>query len=174
MTKGKLIIYTADDGGASIQLRTKEGMVWLAQAQIADLFDKSIPHEHTKNIVNEGELSDSTIRKFRIVRNEGGRTVGRTAVYYNLDMICAVGYREWEEKLDAFLSFNEREILSNAGKVSQAVAERLAYERYEEFDDRRRGAERLPADREDVETLRKIKETMRNKKGNWKKIRGKK
>lgn len=41
--------------------------------------------------------------------------------------------RDWRKKLDAFLQFNEREILSHAGKVSKAVAEQLALEQYEIF-----------------------------------------
>jgi hypothetical protein len=34
--------------------------------------------------------------------------------------------RDWRAKLDAFLQFNEREILTDAGRVSKAVADRLA------------------------------------------------
>ena len=39
--------------------------------------------------------------------------------------------RDWREKLDAFLQFNERDILTNAGKVAKEVADRLALEHYE-------------------------------------------
>ena len=45
--------------------------------------------------------------------------------------------RNWREKLDAFLQFNEREILQDAGKVSKAVADRLAEEHYEIFNEQR-------------------------------------
>jgi hypothetical protein len=41
--------------------------------------------------------------------------------------------RNWREKLDAFLKFNEREILQDPGKVSKAVADQLALEQYEIF-----------------------------------------
>ena len=41
--------------------------------------------------------------------------------------------RDWREKLDAFLQFNEREILTNPGRVSREVADRLALEEYEKF-----------------------------------------
>lgn len=41
--------------------------------------------------------------------------------------------RDWRKKLDAFLQFNERDILTNAGKVSKAVANQLAIEQYEIF-----------------------------------------
>ena len=41
--------------------------------------------------------------------------------------------RNWREKLDAFLQFNEREILEHPGKVSKAVADQLALEQYDVF-----------------------------------------
>ncbi len=40
---------------------------------------------------------------------------------------------EWVERLDAFLRFNEREVLSDAGRVSHALAELRAGEEYERF-----------------------------------------
>jgi len=45
--------------------------------------------------------------------------------------------RDWRAKLDAFLQFNERDILTNAGKVSKAVADQLALEQYEQFNHHR-------------------------------------
>ncbi len=45
--------------------------------------------------------------------------------------------RDWREKLDAFLQFNERDILTNAGKVAKEVADRLALAQYEQFQERR-------------------------------------
>lgn len=49
--------------------------------------------------------------------------------------------RDWREKLDAFLQFNERDILTHAGKVAKEVADRLALEQYEQFHARRLAAE---------------------------------
>ncbi|MCD4782336.1 MAG: virulence RhuM family protein [Candidatus Eremiobacteraeota bacterium] len=40
---------------------------------------------------------------------------------------------DWPRKLDAFLSFNEYDILRNAGKVSHQVAKRLAETEYNKF-----------------------------------------
>lgn len=71
--------------------------------------------------------------------------------------------REWEDKLDAFLQFNERDVLTHAGKISAQVAERLALERYAEFDARRREAERLAADAEDVRALEQIERRLEGK-----------
>jgi hypothetical protein len=41
---------------------------------------------------------------------------------------------EWVEKLDAFLKFNEYEVLANAGSVSHEVAKELAEKQYETYD----------------------------------------
>lgn len=41
--------------------------------------------------------------------------------------------KDWIEKLDAFLKFNEYQILNNAGKVKNSVAKQLAEEEYEKF-----------------------------------------
>jgi hypothetical protein len=40
---------------------------------------------------------------------------------------------DWIQKLDAFLQFNEYEILQDAGRVSHAVAKALAHQEYEKF-----------------------------------------
>ena len=45
---------------------------------------------------------------------------------------------DWIAKLDAFLQFNERNILSHAGKVSQQLAEQHAHQQFSSYD-----AERL-------------------------------
>lgn len=58
---------------------------------------------------------------------------------------------EWADKLDAFLTFNERELLSNAGSVTAAVAKKLAESRYDEFDAKRRVADAYEADITELE-----------------------
>ena len=63
---------------------------------------------------------------------------------------------DWEEKLDAFLRFNEREVLKHAGSLRADVAEALALERYEAFDAARREAGRLAADAEDIAALEDV------------------
>jgi hypothetical protein len=40
---------------------------------------------------------------------------------------------DWVEKLDAFLKFNEYDVLKNAGAVSHEVAKELAEKQYETF-----------------------------------------
>jgi hypothetical protein len=40
---------------------------------------------------------------------------------------------DWVVKVDAFLQFNEYDVLANAGKVAAGVAKRLAEEQYDKF-----------------------------------------
>jgi hypothetical protein len=55
---------------------------------------------------------------------------------------------EWKEKLDAFLQFNEREILEDSGEVSMEIAQHLALEEYEKFSMRRLAEDAAASDTE--------------------------
>ena len=46
--------------------------------------------------------------------------------------------KDWPERLDAFLSFNDRDVLPGLGSVSRDAAERRALAAYEHFNERRR------------------------------------
>jgi hypothetical protein len=86
---GEIVIYKSKEG-PKLEVRLEEETVWLTQKQMALLYDKGVStiNEHIKNIYKEGELEEkSTIRKFRIVQNEGIRLVEREIDFYNLDVI---------------------------------------------------------------------------------------
>ena len=92
----EIIIYQNPDGNIKIDVRLKEETVWLTQAQLGELFQKSKAtiSEHIKNVFEEGELNAlATVRKFRTVQQEGSRKVEREIDYYNLDVIISLGYR---------------------------------------------------------------------------------
>ena len=94
--QGDIVIYQTEDGGTKIDVRFEGETVWLTQQQMAELFGSSRTNivEHIRHIYEEGELDeDSTCRKFRQVRDEGGRQVSREIPHYNLDMIISLGYR---------------------------------------------------------------------------------
>lgn len=93
--ENKIEIYRTPKG-TEVNVTLEDDTVWLSQMQMAELFDKDVRtiNEHVQNIYKTAELpEDSTIRKFRIVRQEGSRNVQRTIDHYNLDMIISVGYR---------------------------------------------------------------------------------
>ena len=83
-------------GDQPVEVRLEGDTVWLSQAQMATLFAKDVRtvNEHIGHVFGEGELErEATIRKFRIVRQEGSRQVRREIEHYNLDVIISVGYR---------------------------------------------------------------------------------
>ena len=41
--------------------------------------------------------------------------------------------KDWREKLDVFLQFNSQEILTNTGTVTKEIADKLAIEKYEKY-----------------------------------------
>ena len=60
--------------------------------------------------------------------------------------------RDWREKIDAFLKFNERAILKDAGKASMEVAKALALEEYQKFN-RHRLVEEAAKEEEEFEKV---------------------
>lgn len=94
--RSSLVLYFTEDGRARIQCRLEGDTLWLTQAQMAELFHVSVPtvNEHLSGIYAEAELApEATIRKYRIVRTEGTRTVARQIDHYSLPAVLAVGYR---------------------------------------------------------------------------------
>lgn len=101
------LTYVASIGGeeSSMEMRYEDENIWLTQKMMAVLYDVSIPtiNEHLKSIYSDGELQEaSTIRKFRIVQNEGNRQVGREVIHYNLQAIIAVGFKVNNERAIQF------------------------------------------------------------------------
>lgn len=94
--KSEIVIYKAEDGQSTIDVRLEEETVWLTQKQMAELFQKTVPNIniHLKSIYREKELDPhSTIKESLIVQTEGKRTISREIELYNLDVIISVGYR---------------------------------------------------------------------------------
>ena len=63
----------------------------------------------------------------------------------------------WIEKLDGFLTLNDRDILNHAGNVSHQMAKQIAEQEYEKFYRQRLQAEALQAN----EAMAKLTETTR-------------
>lgn len=94
--EGRIILYQEDGRNVPVEVTYWRETFWLTQQKMAELFNVTVPtiNEHLKNIFSSGELTEtSTIRKSRIVRQEGSRQVSREISFYNLDAIIAVGYR---------------------------------------------------------------------------------
>lgn len=91
--QSNILIYQTEDGQTKIQTRLEDETVWLTQAQLCELFQKSKPtiSEHIKHIFEDGELvEDAVVRNFRTTANDGKNY---DTNFYNLDVIISVGYR---------------------------------------------------------------------------------
>lgn len=94
--EGNIILYQEDGRNVPVEVTYLNETFWLTQQKMAELFgvDVRTVNEHLGNIFKTEELQrEATIRKFRIVRQEGSRQVSREVSFYNLDAIIAVGYR---------------------------------------------------------------------------------
>jgi hypothetical protein len=84
--QSNIIIYTTDDGKASVILLAKDGNVWMNQQQLAELFDTSIPNisMHISNILMEKELERDSVIKDYLTTAADGKNYNVT--FYSLDM----------------------------------------------------------------------------------------
>jgi hypothetical protein len=74
MKNNQIIFYATPQGNIKVEVVFEEETFWLSQKRIADLFSVDVRtiNGHLKNIYATGELQkDLTIRKFRIVQQEG-------------------------------------------------------------------------------------------------------
>ncbi len=89
-------VASTGESDVSFEMRYEDENIWLTQKMMAVLYDVSLPtiNEHIKKIYADTELTEeATIRKFRIVQEEGTRKVNRELIHYNLQMIIAVGFK---------------------------------------------------------------------------------
>ena len=73
--------------------------------------------------------------------------------------------KDWVQKLDAFLKFNEREVLTDSGRVSMEVARILALGEYEKFSRRRIAEEDADAESEFERTVKELETNENNNSG---------
>ncbi|MFT5083975.1 MAG: hypothetical protein ACI9Y1_002027 [Lentisphaeria bacterium] len=73
---GELLLFTSKDGTTRVECRFQSESLWLSETLMSDVYQKDVRtvNEHLVSIYNEGELDqNATIRKFRIVLQEGDR-----------------------------------------------------------------------------------------------------
>ena len=91
--ENKLILYKDEEGRVSVNTRFADEDVWLAQAQLVEIYQssKSNISEHLTNIFADKELEqDAVVRKIRTTAPDGKNY---QVLHYNLDVIIALGYR---------------------------------------------------------------------------------
>lgn len=146
ITNHDFLIYRDSNNDIKVGVMLINNDIWLTQNLIAELFGvgRSTITEHINNILNSGELDENnTVGKTDIdnskkpvkIYNLENRIVTMYLDYAELQAKNhnAMTMKDWGEKLNAFLQFNDKEILCNAGKISASVAKELAYKEYDKF-----------------------------------------
>lgn len=67
----------------------------------------------------------------------------------------------WRNNVDRLLAFNDQPILEGAGSVSRENMEKIAHQRYDEFDQKRKTSEARLADEEDLKELEQLEEQVK-------------
>ena len=73
MDNGEIILYTAEDGSATIRLRAEGETVWLTQLEMAELFQttKQNISLHVNNIFSEKELDKAVVKEHLTTASDG-------------------------------------------------------------------------------------------------------
>ena len=135
MKQDQIVIYQTEDGQTQIDVRLENETVWLTQAQMAELFQKTPQNitMHIQNAYKEGELDkSSTCKEYLQVREEGKRMVKRLQKFYDLDVIISVGYRVKSKRGTAFRIW-ARKVLKEYLVKGYAVNQRIHREQIGEL-----------------------------------------
>lgn len=90
MNENQIVLFESNDQEVTIPVNLDSQTVWLTQAQMAQLFDRSIGvvSRHIKNVFAEGELEQKS--NLHILQKSSS---DRPITLYSLDVIISVGYR---------------------------------------------------------------------------------
>jgi hypothetical protein len=263
---GEFLLHHSDDGRSRLEIRFDGETLWLTQAQLAELFQTSVPNvnAHLRSLLAEGEIAaEATIKQDLIVRSEGGRTTSRAVNHYAVaadyvpsaeettrgfqvvqnklhyavtghtapeiiarrvdadapnmgltdwkgsrvsrtDVTVAKNYllepeitelnrivimfldfaedqasrrkqvflRDWEQRLDDFLRFNERTVLGDGGSVSRAEANQRASDAFEAFAVRRHAEVEEAAEDAAIKELERLTKALPKRSGRRKREEG--
>lgn len=139
-----MAIYQAKDGAIEFRGDFEQETIWGTQKQIAEVFgvDRSVVTRHINNIFKDKELDKTVVSaKFAHTTQHGaikGKTQAKIVVFYNLDIILAVGYRTNSAKAIEFrkwatqtlkqhvlhgYTINKKRVGENYERFMQAVAD---------------------------------------------------
>lgn len=86
----RIVLFESKDGQVELSVNVEEETVWLTQAQMAELFERSIAviSRHINNVFAENELVKEGNLHFMQIASSA-----RPVALYSLDVIISVGYR---------------------------------------------------------------------------------
>jgi hypothetical protein len=101
----ELVQYKLGNQAINFNIDIGHETVWASAKQIAELFERDADtvNHHIRGIYDDGELDEgATSAKFAVVQTEGGRSVTRQVVHYDLDVILGVGFRAKSPRASEF------------------------------------------------------------------------
>lgn len=108
-----------------------------------------------KNYLTEDELD--SLNRFVVVFLETAELRAKNRQDITVDF--------WRQNVDRIIEFNDKELLTTKGSVSNAQMERLVDKVYETFDTKRKQEDARLADGQDIEELKKLEQSIKGKKG---------
>ena len=98
-------VSTVGENSDKLEVRYQDENLWLTQKSIAALYDVSPQtiNSHLKKIFDDNELLEKDVTAiFNVIQTEGNRKVSRDVLFYNLQMIIAVGFKVNNDKAVQF------------------------------------------------------------------------
>ena len=134
-TAAEIVVSRADPGRPNMALTSWKG----SRVRRGDVVV-------AKNYLNREELD--TLNRLVVIFLDQAELRAKNRQQLTLDY--------WRNNVNRLLAFNDRRILDGAGSVSSDEMKRIAEDRYDEFDSRRKKDEAAQADQEDIRALEEI------------------
>ena len=109
-TGARFLIY-GNSSGSQVEIQYQGDQLWMTQAQIADLYGRSVSvvSRHLSGILEEGELDESNLHKMQVASS-------KPVTLYNLDMVISVGYRVSSKQATLFRRWATQTLVQFATK----------------------------------------------------------
>jgi hypothetical protein len=142
-TAAEIIVSRADANKPNMALNSLKGTVVRKQ----DIFI-------AKNYLTEDEID--TLNRLVVIFLESAELRAKNRMDITMKF--------WHENVDRILEFQDKNILRNAGSISNKQMEAKVREIYSVYDKRRKEYEALEADKQDLEELKQLEEKIKKQK----------
>jgi hypothetical protein len=126
----EIIIYRDGNNAPKVEVLFRMETLWLTQKSLSTLFGVGIPaiSKHIKNIFETREIEENTVVSILEITASDGKDY--KTIFYNLDLIIAVGYRVNSERAILFRSWATKVLKEYIQKGSVLDVERLKKPEY--------------------------------------------
>lgn len=140
-TAAEIIVSRADASKPNMALTSWKGSIVRKQ----DIFT-------AKNYLTADEID--TLNRLVIIFLESAELRAKNRMDINMQF--------WHENVDMILEFQDKNILRNAGSISNKQMEAKVREIYAQYDKQRKEYEALEANKQDLEELKQLEEKIKN------------